>query len=80
MQLSTSLQKKFPNGENAPVYLHNRARILDDLLNDKNNARLAYEDLISLYPEHPLSKNAVIYLENVFGKSNEELLELIKSN
>ena len=74
------LQKKFPNGKNAPVYLHNRARILDDLLNDKNNARLAYEDLISLYPEHPLSKNAVIYLENVFGKSNEELLELIKSN
>ena len=72
------LQKKFPNADNAPVYLHNRARILDDLLNDKNNARLAYEDLISLYPKHPLSKNAQIYLENVFGKSDEELLDLIK--
>ena len=73
------LQKKFPNGENAPVYLHNRARILDDILLDKNNARLAYEELIELYPEHPLSQNAVMYLENAFGKSNEELLELIKN-
>ena len=35
------------------MYLHNRARILDDILQDKNNARLAYEELIELYPQHP---------------------------
>ena len=51
------------------MYLHNRARILDDILQDKNNARLAYEELIELYPQHPLSQNATIYLENAFGKS-----------
>lgn len=72
-------QRNFPKSENAPTYLHNRARILDDILLDKNNARLAYEELIELYPEHPLSQNAVMYLENAFGKSNEELLELIKN-
>lgn len=73
-------QKRFPNAENAPAYLHNKARILDDILNDENNARLAYEDLISLYPDHPLAKNASIYLENAFGKSAEELLDLINSS
>ncbi len=73
-------QKRFPKSENAPVYLHNRARILDNIIGDKNNARLAYEDLISLYPDHQLSKNASIYLENAFGKSDQELLNLINSN
>ena len=73
-------QKRFPNSENAPAYLHNKARILDDILNDKNNARIAYEDLIDFYPEHPLSKNAAIYLENAFGKSEEELLNLINNS
>ena len=73
-------QKRFPNSKNAPVYLHNRARILDNILGDKNNARLAYEDLISLYPDHQLSKNASIYLENAFGKSDQELLNLINGN
>ena len=73
-------QKRFPGSENAPAYLHNKARILDNILNDKNNARLAYHDLISLYPDHQLSKNATLYLENAFGKSHEELLNLINSN
>ena len=73
----TRAQKKFPSSENAPVYLHNSARILDDILKDKNNARLLYDDLLNIYPEHPLSKNAAIYLENAFDKSEEELLDLI---
>ena len=48
-------QRKFPNSENAPIYLHNRARILDNILNEKNNARLAFDELIELYPNHALS-------------------------
>jgi hypothetical protein len=73
-------QKRFPGSDNAPAYLHNKARILDNILNDKSNARLAYQDLISIYPEHQLSKNAILYLENAFGKSDEELLKLINSS
>jgi len=72
------VQRKFPNSVNAPIYLHNRARILDNILADKNNARLAFEELIELYPDHQLSINAQLYLENAFGKSDEELLDLIK--
>jgi tetratricopeptide (TPR) repeat protein len=71
-------QRKFPESENAPVYLHNRARILDNILMDKNNARLAFEELIELYPNHPLSENSKVYLDNVFGKSNEEILNILK--
>ena len=71
-------QRKFPKSENAPIYLHNRARILDNILKDKNNARLAYEELIELYPKHQLSINSKLYLQNAFGKSDVELLNLIK--
>ena len=71
-------QRKYPKSENAPIYLHNRARILDNILKDKNNARLAFEELIELYPNHQLSKNAQLYLDNAFGKTDEELLELIQ--
>ena len=70
-------QRKFPNSKNAPIYLHNRARILDNILEDKNNARLAFEELIELYPQHQLSINAQLYLDNAFGKSDQELLDLI---
>jgi hypothetical protein len=45
---------------------------------DKNNARLAFEELIELYPNHPLSENSKVYLDNVFGKSNEEILKILK--
>ena len=55
-----------------------RARILDNILIDKNNARLAFEELIELYPNHPLSENSKVYLDNVFGKSNEEILKILK--
>ena len=72
-------QRKFPESDNAPVYLHNRARILDNILMDKNNARLAFEELIDLYPNHPLSENSKVYLDNIFGKSNEELLNILNS-
>ena len=65
-------QRKFPNSKNAPIYLHNRARILDNILEDKNNARLAFEELIELYPNHKLSINAQLYLDNAFGKSDQE--------
>tara|TARA_B110001450_G_C17598816_1_gene472072 strand:- start:318 stop:857 length:540 start_codon:yes stop_codon:yes gene_type:complete len=72
-------QRKFPESDNAPIYLHNRARILDNILLDKNNARLAFEELIELYPDHPLSENSKIYLDNVFGKSNEEIINILNS-
>ena len=51
--------------------------MLDNIIEDKNNARLAFEELIELYPDHQLSKMLNYYLDNAFGKSDQELLDLI---
>ena len=72
-------QRNFPESVNAPKYLHNRARILEDKIRNKKSARLAYEELIQLYPEHPLSLNSKIYLDNLFDKSESEIIDLILS-
>ncbi|MDG2343716.1 MAG: hypothetical protein P8L23_03975 [Flavobacteriales bacterium] len=71
-------QRNFPESINAPKYLHNRARILEDKIKNNKSARLAYEELIELYPNHPLSINSKIYLEKIFDKSDAEILDLIK--
>ena len=71
-------QRNFPESINAPKYLHNRARILEDIIKNNKSARLAYEELIELYPNHPLSINSKIYLEKVFDKSDAEILNLIR--
>ena len=73
-------QRNFPNSSNAPKYLHNRARILEDKVENNKAARLAYEELIELYPEHTLSLNSKIYLEKVFEKSDAEILNLIQKD
>ena len=69
-----------PSSEKAPAYLHNVARIHDHVLGNKELAKSSYERLINLYPDHPLSKNATIYLENIFDKSEEDLLKMINEN
>ena len=73
-------ERNFPNSLNAPKYLHNRARILEDKVQNNKAARLAYEELIELYPEHSLSLNSKIYLEKVFEKSDAEILNLIQKD
>ena len=69
-----------PSSDKAPAYLHNIARIYDHVLGDKELAKTSYQRLINLYPNHPLSKNAKIYLENVFDKSEDDLLKMIREN
>ena len=69
-----------PSSEKAPAYLHNVARIYDHVLGNRELAKSSYQKLINLYPSHPLSKNAIIYLENIFDKSEEDLINMIKEN
>ncbi len=72
-------QRNFPYSINAPKFLHNRARILEDKIKNNKAARLAYEELIELYPAHPLSVNSKVYLDKIFDKSDAEILDLIQS-
>jgi tetratricopeptide (TPR) repeat protein len=56
-------QRKFPESSKAAEYLKSRAIILDFILKRKKQAILAHEELIDLYPNHPLAIDSKEYLE-----------------
>ena len=73
-------QRNFPTSKKAPIYLFNRARILDDILLKKRESELAYRELIELYPDDSLSLSMKRYLESdLMNKSEQELLEFFNS-
>ena len=64
----------------APIYLFNRARILDDVLNKKDESILAYNELVELYPDDSLSISMKAYVNStLMNKSEAELLEFFNS-
>jgi len=74
-------QRNFPKSEKASIYLFNRARILDDVLQKKKQSILAYQELIELYPNDSISISMKAYLESdLMQKSEAELLEFFNSN
>ena len=74
-------QRNFPKSEKASIYLFNRARILDDVLQKKKQSILAYQELIDLYPNDSISISMKAYLESdLMQKSEAELLEFFNSN
>ena len=73
-------QRSFPKSNKAPIYLFNRARILDDVLQKKNQSVLAYQELIELYPNDSISISMKDYLSSdLMQKSEAELLEFFNS-
>ncbi|MDG2370523.1 MAG: hypothetical protein P8M12_07750 [Flavobacteriales bacterium] len=74
-------QRNFPESEKASIYLFNRARILDDILQKKKQSILAYQELIELYPNDSISISMKAYLESdLMQKSEAELLDFFNSN
>lgn len=74
------LSKDFVDSEKTPSYLYNKARILEEKLGKKENAKAAYEDLISRFPNDPLAISAQQYLDmNYMEMSDEELIEFLES-
>ena len=55
-------QRNFPKSKKAPIYLFNRARILDDIPQNTNQSILAYQELIELYPFDSISITMKNYL------------------
>ena len=73
-------QRNFPTSKRAPIYLFNRARILDDVLNKKDESILAYNELVELYPDDSLSISMKAYVNStLMNKSEAELLEFFNS-
>ena len=73
------LANDYPVSDKTPMYLYNKARILEEKQGKKENAKAAYEDLIKRFPEDPLSISAQQYLDmNYLEMSDEELIKMLE--
>jgi len=73
-------QRNFPKSDKASIYLFNRGRILESKLNKTKEAKIAYQELIELYPKDSLAITMKLYLESeLIDKSEDELLEFLES-
>jgi tetratricopeptide (TPR) repeat protein len=68
---------EFPETEETPKYMWNKARVIEEKLEKIPNAKAAYNELINKYPNHPMGIDAKFYVENYLGKTDEEILQLI---
>jgi len=69
---------RYPNAPETANAYYLKAFIYDTLKKDPEAAKKAYLDFINKYPHHPLTESAKANLA-VAGKSEEELLNFIKS-
>jgi tetratricopeptide (TPR) repeat protein len=68
---------EFPETEETPKYMWNKARVIEEKMGKIPNAKAAYNELINKYPNHPMGIDAKFYVENYLGKTDEEILQLI---
>lgn len=68
---------EFPETEETPKYMWNKARVIEEKMGKIPNAKAAYTELINKYPNHPMGIDAKFYVENYLGKSDEEILQFI---
>lgn len=68
---------EFPETDETPKYMWNKARVIEEKLGKIPNAKAAYNELIAKYPNHPMGIDAKFYVENYLGKSDEEILQFI---
>lgn len=74
-----SMANDFEETELTPRYLYNKARILEERMGKKENAKKAYQELIKRFPNDPLSISAQQYLDyNYMDMSDEELIKMLE--
>ena len=64
----------YPSWRRLPDVYYLKAFTLDSDLDRKGEARTAYKEVISRYPEHPFAKDAQAMIDNL-GLSDAELIE-----
>lgn len=71
---------EFDETDKTPSFMYNKARILEERLGKKENAKAAYNALIERFPEDPLSISAKEYLEmDYINMSDAEIIEFLNS-
>ena len=73
------LVAKYPNYEKTPSALFIKAFILENEMNNMEEARLAYQLFLEKYPDNDFADDARFSLENL-GKSADEVLKAIEAN
>lgn len=62
------LLEHFPESENAPIYLYNKGKILEEKLNDTLKAFNIYQTIINKYPNSEIGKSLPYYLDFIRNK------------
>lgn len=73
IDLFQRFQKAFPENPKAADALFLTAFIYENELKNYNQARNAYTEFISKFPDHPFADDAAVLIQNL-GKSPEELI------
>lgn len=79
IEILHKMMHEFGTSDKAVVYMYNKARILETIPGKENNAKAAYEEMILKYPDSQLAKDTRFYLDNYFGKSDEEIIQMLES-
>lgn len=70
---------EFPESDDTPNYMMNKARLIEDRLQDVEQAKLAYEALIKRFPESQMAIDAELYVSNFLGKEDWEVTNMLDS-
>lgn len=76
LELIDQLLNEFPNSKNAPNYLYNKGKIVEEKIKDLDQALLIYQKLIETYPKSELAASLKSYI-GFMNKSEKEKLEYL---
>jgi tetratricopeptide (TPR) repeat protein len=68
---------EFPETDETPKYMWNKARVIEEKMGKIPNAKAAYNELINRFPNHQMAIDAQFYIENFLGKSDEDILKFL---
>ena len=75
-----ALMKHYPNFSQIGVYYYDKALIYD-CLGNLSEAENYYREFMAKYPENSLTSNIQLYLDNAFGKSEDQIMaEILEKN
>ncbi len=73
------IYNNYPNFEKRPYALFLQGFIFENEINNKDAAKIKYEEFLKQYPDHPIAKDVKMTLENL-GKTPEELMAEFEAN
>ena len=78
VQLYDRIIKDYPSWKRNVDVLYMKALTLDDDLDRLGEARLAYQQVINNFPDHPFARDAKVMMQNL-GLTDEELIAKFKA-